>query len=186
MEPPSGHARNSIGVVDSSGDVELTFLGYPFESLGRTFNSILTVITIGRKQPDHLVGAAGGRARDIAGSEVDSFSNGIFVLQRPLPSGKRQPCLWSRCTGRPKPPRSLYHSARRVGQLHPDIASARILQVFQCDKRVSAGRRSICRPCGSRRPSSKPCAGACHPDWRDPPPPEAVVPKLWRVDQPGY
>ena len=88
MEPPSGHVRNSTGVVDSSGDVELTFLGYPFESLGRIFNSILTVITVGRKQPDHLISAAGGRTGDIAGSKIDSFSNGIFVLQRPLPSRK--------------------------------------------------------------------------------------------------
>jgi hypothetical protein len=88
MEPPSGHVRNSIGVVDSSGDVELTFLGYPFESLGRIFNSILTVITVGRKQPDHLISAAGGRTGDIAGSKIDSFSNGIFVLQRPLHHAK--------------------------------------------------------------------------------------------------
>ena len=84
MEPPSGHVRNSIGVVDSSGDVELTFFGYPFESLGRAFYPILAVIAIGREQPEHLIGAAGGRTGDIAGSEIDSLSNGKFVLQRPL------------------------------------------------------------------------------------------------------
>src|ERR1700676_2963874 len=68
----------------SSGDVELTFLGDPFESLGRAFDPILAVIAIGRQQPDHLIGAAGGRTGDIAGSEIDGLSNGEFVLQRPL------------------------------------------------------------------------------------------------------
>ena len=136
MEPPSGHVRNSVGVVDSSGDVELTFLGYPFESLGRAFNSILTVITIGRKQPDHLISAAGGRTGDIAGSKIDSFSNGIFVLQRPLHHAKT-PAMPTVPLQRPteNPGGSLYHRADHVGQLHPDIASTRILQVFQYDKR---------------------------------------------------
>ena len=136
MEPPSGHLRNSIGVVDSSGDVELTFLGYPFESLGRIFNSILTVITVGRKQPDHLISATGGRTGDIAGSKIDSFSNGIFVLQRPLPS-RKTPAVPTVPLQRPteNPGRSLYHRADHVGQLHPDMASTRILQVFQYDKR---------------------------------------------------
>ena len=97
-----------VGVVDSSGDVELTFLGYPFESLGRIFNSILTVITVGRKQPDHLISAAGGRTGDIAGSKIDSFSNGIFVLQRPLHHAKRRPCPRSRCNGRLKTPGAAY------------------------------------------------------------------------------
>src|ERR1700722_1010053 len=63
---------------------ELTFLGHPFEGFGRAFDPILTVIDVGRKQPDHLIGAAGGRTRDIAGSKVDSFSNGELMFQRPL------------------------------------------------------------------------------------------------------
>src|SRR5882724_9079306 len=79
---PPGRARYF------SGNVELTFLGHPFESLGRIFDPILAVIAIGRKQPDHLIGAGGGRTRDIAGSEIDGLSNGIFMLQRPLPSRK--------------------------------------------------------------------------------------------------
>ena len=177
-----------IGVVDSSGDVELTFLGYPFESLGRIFNSILTVITIGRKQPDHLISAAGGRTGDIAGSKIDSFSNGIFVLQRPLHHAKAS-VMPTVPLQRPteNPGGSLYHRADHVGQLHPDIASTRILQVFQYDKRWSGGRVGICRLSTETVPaSSRPCEGACHPDWRDPPPQEAVAPRLLRVDQPGY
>src|SRR5258708_2335414 len=72
----------------SSGNVELTFLGYPFKSLSRAFDPILAVIAIGRKQPDHLIGSARGRTRDIAGSKIDSLSNGEFVLQRPLHHAK--------------------------------------------------------------------------------------------------
>src|SRR5882757_6593545 len=79
---PPGRARYF------SGNVELTFLGHPFESLGRVFDPILAVIAIGRKQPDHLIGSAGGRTRDIAGSKIDSLSNGEFVLQRPLHHAK--------------------------------------------------------------------------------------------------
>src|ERR1700723_2841520 len=67
-----------------SRDVELTFLGYPFESFGRTLDPVLAIVAIGRQQPDHLVGAAGGRSGDIAGSEIDGLSNSKFVLQRPL------------------------------------------------------------------------------------------------------
>src|SRR3981081_4764272 len=81
---PPGRARHF------SGNVELTFLGHPFESLGRVFDPILAVIAIGRKQPDHLIGAAGGRTRDIASSKIDSLSNGVFVLQRPSPSRKNR------------------------------------------------------------------------------------------------
>src|ERR1700691_5670818 len=76
-------ACNSSGTT-SSGNVELTFLGHPFESLGRTLDPILAVIAIGRQQPDHLIGAAGGRTGDIAGSKIDGLSNSEFVLQRPL------------------------------------------------------------------------------------------------------
>src|ERR1700753_3679321 len=67
-----------------SGDVQLAFLRHPLERLGRVFDAILAVVAIGRKQPDHLVGAAGGRPGHVAGSEIDSLSNGEFVFQRPL------------------------------------------------------------------------------------------------------
>src|SRR6266480_7995840 len=67
-----------------SGNVELTFLGHPFESLGRVLDPILAIIAVGRKQPDHFIGAAGGRTRDVARSKIDSLSDGKFVLQRPL------------------------------------------------------------------------------------------------------
>src|SRR6202162_3102455 len=71
-----------------SGNVELAFFGHPLESLDRAFDPILAVVAVGRKQPDHLIGAAGGRTGDIAGSEIDGLSNGEFVLQRPSPSRK--------------------------------------------------------------------------------------------------
>src|SRR5437879_13583484 len=91
---PPGHARCF------SGNVELTFLGHPFESLGRAFDPILAVIAIGRKQPDHLIGAAGGRTRDIAGSKMDSISYGGWVLQRPPPSRTNRLRAQSPCHGR--------------------------------------------------------------------------------------
>src|ERR1700682_166077 len=73
---------------NSLGNVELTFLGHTLESLGRAFDPVLTVIAVGRQQPDHLIGAAGGRTRDIAGSKIDGLSNGEFVLQRLLHHAK--------------------------------------------------------------------------------------------------
>src|SRR6266851_438199 len=76
-----------------SGNVELAFLGHPFKSLGRVFDTVLAVIAIGRKQPDDLIGSAGGRTRDIAGSKIDSLSNGEFVLQRPLHHAKTSAVL---------------------------------------------------------------------------------------------
>src|SRR5882757_334825 len=79
-----GTAQPAMHAI-SSGDVELAFLGDPFESLGRAFDPVLAVIAIGRKQTDHLIGAAGGRTGDIAGSEIDGLSNGELVLQRPSP-----------------------------------------------------------------------------------------------------
>ncbi len=78
---------------DSLGNVELTFLGYPLESLGRAFDPVLAVIPVGREEPDHLIGAAGGRTRDIAGSKINGLSNGEFVLQRLLPSRKKPAVL---------------------------------------------------------------------------------------------
>ena len=67
-----------------SGDGELAFLGDPFEGFGRTFDAVLAVVTVGRKQPDHLVGATGGRSGNVTGSKIDSLSNGVLMLQRPL------------------------------------------------------------------------------------------------------
>jgi hypothetical protein len=71
-----------------SGEVELTFLRHPFESLGRILDPVLAVIAIGREQLDHLIGAAGARTGNIAGSEIDRLSNGEFMLQRPLHHAK--------------------------------------------------------------------------------------------------
>src|SRR5882757_2114104 len=97
--PKPGHARKS------SGDVELTFLGDPFESLGRVFDPVLAVIAVGRKQTDHLIGAAGGRTGDIAGSEIDGLSNGELVLQRPSPRENAGRAYGPAYVGRLKTPR---------------------------------------------------------------------------------
>src|SRR5229473_3630085 len=103
--------RAVLPEANCSGNVELTFLGHPFESLGRTLDPILAVIAVGRKQPDHLIGAAGGRTGNIAGSEIDSLSNGEFVLQRPLHHAKSAGCAHGpRCNGRLKT-RALYSTA---------------------------------------------------------------------------
>ena len=67
-----------------SGDRELAFLGDPFEGFGRAFDAILAIVAVGRKQPDHLIGAGGGRSGNVAGSKIDSLSNGVLMLQRPL------------------------------------------------------------------------------------------------------
>src|SRR5438270_12706018 len=72
----------------SSGNGELAFLGHPFESFGRALDPVLAVIAVGRQQTDHLVGAAGGRTGNIAGSKIHSLSNAEFVLQRPLHHAK--------------------------------------------------------------------------------------------------
>ena len=81
------------------GNIELTFLGYPFESFGRAFDPVLAVITIGRKQPNDLISAAGGRTSHIARGKIDSLSNVVFVLQR------------------------LLHHAKNVGRAHGPAAS---------------------------------------------------------------
>ena len=67
-----------------SGNRELAFLGNPFERFGGAFDAVLAVVTIGRKQPDHLIGAGGGRTGNVAGSKIDSLSHGVLMLQRPL------------------------------------------------------------------------------------------------------
>ncbi len=71
-----------------SGDVELTFLGHPLESLGRAFDPVLAVIAVGQEQPIALIGAAGGRTRDLAGSEIDGLTtvnlwfNALSITQK--------------------------------------------------------------------------------------------------------
>src|SRR4249919_1450698 len=80
----NGTASTACLHTTLSGDCELAFLGDPFEGLGRAFDAILTIVTVDRKQAEHLVGAAGGRSGNVAGSKIDSLSNGVLVLQRPL------------------------------------------------------------------------------------------------------
>src|SRR6266481_236637 len=78
----AGRLRNS------SGDRELAFFGHPLESFCRAFDPVLAVVSVGRQQADHLVGAAGGRTGNVAGSKIYSLSNAEFVLQRPLHHAK--------------------------------------------------------------------------------------------------
>src|SRR3954452_7679104 len=66
----------------------MAFLGHPPETFGRVFDPILTVVAVGRKQPDHLVSPARGRAGHVAGRKIDALTNVVFMLQRPLPSRK--------------------------------------------------------------------------------------------------
>src|SRR5260370_8907461 len=82
-----------------SADVELTFLGHPFEGFSRALDPVLAVVAVGRKQANHLIGAAGGRTRDIAGSKINGLSNGEFVLQHPLHHPKSRPRPRSRSNG---------------------------------------------------------------------------------------
>src|SRR5260221_4244597 len=56
--------------ASGSGDRELAFLGNPFEGFGRAFDPILAIVTIGRKQADHLIVAPGGRSCNVAGSNI--------------------------------------------------------------------------------------------------------------------
>src|SRR5258705_10886357 len=72
------------GTDGRSADIELAFLGHPLERFGRALDPVLTVVAIGRQQPDHLIGAAGSRTRDIAGSKIDGLTHAKLVLQRPL------------------------------------------------------------------------------------------------------
>src|SRR5262245_46302842 len=83
--PPPGCVRTT-----DLANRELAFLGDPLESFGRAFDTILAVVAIGRQQPYHLIGAGSSRTGNIAGSKKDSLSNGVLMLQRPLPSRKKQ------------------------------------------------------------------------------------------------
>src|ERR1700678_2327558 len=69
---------------DTSRKCELTFLGYTFERLGGAFDPVLAVVSVGRKQADHLVGSACGRTCNVAGGKIDGLSDPIFMAQRPL------------------------------------------------------------------------------------------------------
>jgi hypothetical protein len=82
----SGTARLSPRQL--SGNVKLAFLRHPLESFGGVFDPVLTVVTVGRKQPDDLIGAAGGRAGHVACGKIDSLTNVVLVFQRPLHHAK--------------------------------------------------------------------------------------------------
>src|SRR6201996_725706 len=123
-----------------SGDGELAFLCHPLEGLGRALDAILAVVAFGREQPDHLIGATGSRARHVAGSEIDSLSNGEFVLQRPLHHARTPAALTvPLAIGRLKTPGNYVARGAPFWPVHRDMASTRILQVFQGDNRVFSG-----------------------------------------------
>src|SRR3978361_2004475 len=96
-------ALYSVTRAIPSGNVELTFLGHPLESLGRVLDPVLAIIAVGGQQPDHLIGAAGGRPRDIAGREIDSLSNVVLMLQRYLHYATMPAMPTLCCNGRLKP-----------------------------------------------------------------------------------
>ena len=72
-------ARVRSEVLRVSGRCELTFPGDPLESLRRTLDPILAVVTFGGELADHLIGAARGRARDVARRKIDGRPNRILV-----------------------------------------------------------------------------------------------------------
>src|SRR6266700_4496724 len=76
------------GPAHALRDGKLAFLGYSFECFGRALDPVLAIVTIGRKQPNDLIGAACGRTRHVTRSEVNGRPNVEFVLQRPLHHAK--------------------------------------------------------------------------------------------------
>jgi hypothetical protein len=124
-----GRKLNLLGQSLLLRNVELTFLGHPFESLGRALDSILAVIAIGREQTEHLIGAAGGRTGNITGSKIDGLSNGEFST--PSPS-RKTPRALSRLP-RLTDSRPLYSIAPAA--LASYIRTLlRIFELFQYDK----------------------------------------------------
>lgn len=66
------------------GHRKLAFLGNSFEGLDRTFDPVLTVVAIRRKQANDFISTGCGRTRNIARRKVNRRSNREFVFQRPL------------------------------------------------------------------------------------------------------
>lgn len=71
-------------IVGRSSSLQLAFPGYALERFSRALDAVLTIVAIRRQLADHLVGSARRRAGNVAGGEIDGFSNLIFVSQRPL------------------------------------------------------------------------------------------------------
>jgi hypothetical protein len=84
----------------ASGNIELIFPGHPFESLGRALDPVLAVIAIGRKQPDHIISAAGGRTRDIAGSKMTVSPTVYLCFNAHSITQQSRPCHGPACNGR--------------------------------------------------------------------------------------
>src|ERR1700761_6366898 len=146
-----------------SGNSELAFLRHAFESFGRAFDPVLAVIAFGRKQPDHLIGAGGGRTGHVAGGEIDGLSNGEFVLQRHLHHARTPAALTvPLAVGRLKYPGELLAWRALVWPVHRGMASTRILQVFQRDNRNFSGSGTISSGSGTgARPPLKRAAEGC-------------------------
>jgi hypothetical protein len=67
-----------------SGPRELAFPSNALERFGRALDAVLAIVAFGRKLAKDLVGAGGGRARDVARGKSDGRPDREFVLQRPL------------------------------------------------------------------------------------------------------
>src|ERR1700743_1421398 len=123
-----------------SGKRELTFFRHAFERLGRALNSVLAIIAVGRQQTDHFVGAAGGRTGNVARGKIHSRSNAEFMLQRPSPQTLNNKGLACGPARRPSgKPRKNVAQRMPAWPASSGMANAQILQVFQRDRRDSAG-----------------------------------------------
>ncbi len=76
--------------TSSSRQGQLALSGNPLKGFRRAFDPILAVVVFRRKLADDLVGAGGGRTRDVARGKIDGRSNGELVFQRPLLLACRQ------------------------------------------------------------------------------------------------
>jgi len=171
---------------NSSGNVELAFLGHPFESLRRAFDPILAVIAVGRKQPQHLIGPACGRPRDIARSEIYSLSNGEFMLQRPLHHAKTSDAPTvplQRPTKRTPQPYSTVAAvlASHIGTRQIHLFCSYFSTIF-C-RLADSARAGL--PVSRHRSAFRRYGATCRLGWRDPPPREAVALEACRVDRLG-
>src|SRR5258708_12492060 len=71
-----------------SADVELTFLGHPFEGFSRSLAPVLAVAAFARKQANPPIRPAGARTRYIARRRTNAPSPGSFLLSHTPPPPK--------------------------------------------------------------------------------------------------
>jgi hypothetical protein len=62
-------------VLGGCGEFELAFLGDALVSLGQAFDTVLKVVTVGRKKPHNLVAAFNTNAARKRGRKKNGFAN---------------------------------------------------------------------------------------------------------------